>query len=211
MPRTFIPDDWFGRGIPDTVRLGADVYLDGSYGFDGVVSRKQPAVSLGDATGAYNRASFLVGPRGRVVVGEYSVLNGCYLISEESITIGDHCLLAWGAVITDTWPGAAPIETRRALLRAASTDTDRWPGAGARPLPVTLGDNVWIGFDAVVMPGVTIGRGAVVSSRSVVTTPVPPYAIVVGNPGRIVRYLDPDDTEDARRKALAEYSTVSRG
>jgi virginiamycin A acetyltransferase len=50
-----------------------------------------------------------------------------------------------------------------------------------------IGNDVWIGYDVLVMPGVTIGDGAIVAARSVVTADVPPYAIVGGNPARVVR------------------------
>lgn len=50
-----------------------------------------------------------------------------------------------------------------------------------------VGNDVWIGMEAVVMPGVTIGDGAIVAARSVVTHNVPPYAIVAGNAARVVK------------------------
>ncbi|YBV95532.1 CatB-related O-acetyltransferase [Phyllobacteriaceae bacterium JZ32] len=50
-----------------------------------------------------------------------------------------------------------------------------------------VGDDVWIGMNATVMPGVTIGDGAVIATRSVVSRDVPPYAIVAGNPARVVK------------------------
>jgi acetyltransferase-like isoleucine patch superfamily enzyme len=48
--------------------------------------------------------------------------------------------------------------------------------------PVLIEDDVWIGFGAAVLKGVTVGRGAVVAARSVVTKDVPPYSVVAGNP-----------------------------
>jgi virginiamycin A acetyltransferase len=57
---------------------------------------------------------------------------------------------------------------------------------------VRIGSNVYIGFDVMVMPGVTIGDGAVVGSRSVVWDDVEPYAMVVGNPARVVKRLRVD-------------------
>lgn len=57
-----------------------------------------------------------------------------------------------------------------------------------------VGNDVWIGYDALVMPGVTIGNGAIVSARSVVTADVPAYAIVGGNPARTIRSRFPPDT-----------------
>ena len=60
-----------------------------------------------------------------------------------------------------------------------------------RPLfskgPVSIGENVWIGDKAVILPGVTIGNHAVVGANAVVSADVPPYAIVVGNPARIIK------------------------
>ncbi len=53
--------------------------------------------------------------------------------------------------------------------------------------PISIGNDVYIGHGAMVMPGVTIGDGAVVAAMAVVTKNVPPYAIVGGNPARIIR------------------------
>ncbi|SOE18593.1 virginiamycin A acetyltransferase [Hoeflea halophila] len=51
-----------------------------------------------------------------------------------------------------------------------------------------IGNDVWLGFESVVMPGVRIGNGAIIAARSVVTHDVPDYAIVGGNPGRVIRH-----------------------
>lgn len=63
-----------------------------------------------------------------------------------------------------------------------------------RPAPVTIGNDVWIGAQTMIAGGVTIGHGAVIGARSVVTKDVPPYAIVVGSPARIVRLRFPEAT-----------------
>lgn len=55
-------------------------------------------------------------------------------------------------------------------------------------IPVTISDDVWIGSNAVILKGVTIGRGAIVGAGAVVTKDVPPYAIVGGNPAKLIRY-----------------------
>jgi acetyltransferase-like isoleucine patch superfamily enzyme len=56
--------------------------------------------------------------------------------------------------------------------------------------PVRIGRNVWIGFEAVVLPGVTVGEGAVIGARAVVTEDVAPFTVVAGNPARAIRRLD---------------------
>ena len=50
-----------------------------------------------------------------------------------------------------------------------------------------VGNDVWIGYDSLIMPGVQIGDGAVVAARSVVVTDVPPYSVVGGNPAKVIR------------------------
>ncbi len=59
---------------------------------------------------------------------------------------------------------------------------------------ITIGHDVWIGARAMVMSGVTIGHGAIVGAGAVVAKDVPPYAVVVGNPGRIIRHRFDEDT-----------------
>lgn len=65
---------------------------------------------------------------------------------------------------------------------------------------IIIGDDVWIGTDAFIMPGVTIGKGAIVGACAVVTKDVPPYAIVTGNPASIIKYRF---DEESIKKALA--------
>lgn len=57
-----------------------------------------------------------------------------------------------------------------------------------------VGNDVWIGMEAVMMPGISIGDGAIVGAKSVVTHDVPPYAIVAGNPARVVKMRFDDAT-----------------
>jgi virginiamycin A acetyltransferase len=57
-----------------------------------------------------------------------------------------------------------------------------------------VGNDVWIGYDATIMPGIKIGNGAIIASKSVVTKNVPDYAIVGGNPAQIIRMRFDDDT-----------------
>jgi len=54
--------------------------------------------------------------------------------------------------------------------------------------PVRVGDDVWIGAKVIILPGLTIGKGAIIGAGAVVTKDVPPYAICVGNPARVIRF-----------------------
>ncbi len=53
--------------------------------------------------------------------------------------------------------------------------------------PVTIEDDVWIGTRVIILPGLTIGRGSILGAGTVVTKDIPPFSVVVGNPGRIVK------------------------
>lgn len=66
----------------------------------------------------------------------------------------------------------------------------RWPNKG----DTMIGNDVWIGHEALIMPAVTIGDGAIIASRSVVTKDVPPYSIVGGNPAQFIRKRFDDET-----------------
>jgi acetyltransferase-like isoleucine patch superfamily enzyme len=62
--------------------------------------------------------------------------------------------------------------------------------------PITIGNDVWIGANAVIIKGVKIGTGAVIGAGTIVKDDVPPYAICVGNPGKIVKYRFDDEMID---------------
>lgn len=73
---------------------------------------------------------------------------------------------------------------------ASSTDWPEVPGINTLPETkggVVIGNDVWIGSHACILSGITIGDGAVIAAHAVVSRDVPPYAVVGGNPGRVVR------------------------
>lgn len=103
--------------------------------------------------------------------------------------IGHFCSIANYVVIGGgrhpiEWVGTSPVfyEGRDSVAKKFSEF------ARPEPLRTTIGSDVWIGYRAIVMQGVTIGHGAVIGAGSVVTRDVPPYAIVAGAPARLLRY-----------------------
>ena len=72
--------------------------------------------------------------------------------------------------------------------------------------PIAFGSDVWVGRGAVFMSGVTVGHGAVIATRAVVTKDVPPYAVVAGNPARVVRQRFPPDVQARLLKVRLEKS-----
>lgn len=65
---------------------------------------------------------------------------------------------------------------------------------------LVVGNDVWFGYDSLVMNGVTIGNGAIIAARSVVVKDVPPYSIVAGNPAKVVKTRFDDKTIDRLQK-----------
>jgi acetyltransferase-like isoleucine patch superfamily enzyme len=97
----------------------------------------------------------------------------------DRITVGNHCQIASNVTILDA-PGHPLDPVARREGQPAPRDQVR---------PVTIEDNVWIGQRAIILPGVTIGQGSVVSAGAVVMTSVPPNVLVAGNPARQIRTI----------------------
>ncbi len=136
---------------------------------------------------------FDVGTRGRVGIGEFALINGAWIICDSSVQIGDFALISWNVVLMDTY--RLPLEplARRRELRRLPFRASRRPTAETKARPISIGRNVWIGFDCCVLPGVTVGEGSIVGARSVVTEDVPPYTMVAGNPARFIRRIQKDE------------------
>ncbi|MFC7709081.1 acyltransferase [Micromonospora lupini] len=79
---------------------------------------------------------------------------------------------------------------------------DKVPGDDTQDRGVTIGDDVWVGTRAVILHGVTIGRGAVIGAGAIVTRSVPPYAVAAGNPARVIRLRWPVETIQAHERQL---------
>ena len=108
-----------------------------------------------------------------VKIGKNFYMNvGCHILGD--ITIGNDVQIGPKTVI---WGRDHQIEKHR-LIREQ----------GHIKMPIFIGDDVWIGANVTILKGVTIGTGAVIGAGSVVTKDVPPYAVVVGNPGKVIRY-----------------------
>lgn len=130
-----------------------------------------------------------------LVLGDNTNLGSGVTISVcERVELGSHVRIANGVIICDN-PGHPmdPIARRTQTVDASQVR------------PVVIEDDVWVGSEAKIMPGVTIGRGSVVASGAIVTRDVPPLSVVAGVPARVIRKLE-DATEAARIDAVEETS-----
>jgi acetyltransferase-like isoleucine patch superfamily enzyme len=168
-PTPTAPGDWYPGSLPSNIRLGEGALVETSYSFTRYRSTAEPGLVVGRGA-ALHAPQLDVGPAGRVIIGDFCLISSAHLICDREITIGPRSMLAWGVVLMDSYrlPGGSPP------LHAA---------------PITIGTNVWLGFESCVLPGVTIGDHAIVAARAVVDRDVPPLTVVAGNPARVVRHL----------------------
>jgi acetyltransferase-like isoleucine patch superfamily enzyme len=148
-----------------------------------VSNGERTAITIGDRVvcrGVIRRESF---GNGRIAIGsDVYVGDDCVISSSAGITIGAGTLLGHGVQIFDN--NSHPIDRAE---RRHDWDAIRFGGPRAEisSAPVVIGEDAWIGFNAVVLKGVTIGAGAIIGAASVVTGDVPPGATVTGNPARL--------------------------
>jgi chloramphenicol O-acetyltransferase type B len=107
-------------------------------------------------------------------------------------TIGRFCSISNNVVIGQSKGGRGhPLSW--VSTHPFQLDTDDVDDESNDTLGTVIGNDVWIGRDAMIMEGVTIGTGAVIAARSLVTHDVPEYAIVAGTPAKVIRYRHPSE------------------
>ncbi len=181
--------DWEPTPMRDNISVDPEAHIDTAFSFDLCRSELPDAVSLARGSQVLSGTMLDVGPRGRVKLGECAMLNACWLIADSEITIGACTMLSWSVIVMDSYRFSRNRELRREELMQLPGRRGRRSAAAVTERPVHIGNNVWIGFEACILPGVTIGDGAVVGARSVVFEDVPPYTVAAGNPARFVRQL----------------------
>ena len=153
---------------------------------------KSPFITVGDYT-MYN--DFKNDPR---AFEKNNVLYHYPYVNNDRLIIGKFCSIACGAKFLFNSANHAlkpltiypfPIFWKEWGLEMTAI-TDAWDNKG----DIVIGNDVWIGYEAVIMSGVTIGDGAIIGTRAVVTKDVPPYAIVGGVPAKIIRKRFDDKT-----------------
>lgn len=126
---------------------------------------------------------------GKETYGELHILN--YLPQLDQVVIGNFVSLAPGVTFI---PGGNHTTDALFTYPLKSAFTGHHCAEDARSKgAIVVEDEAWIGYGSIILSGVTIGKGSIVAAGSVVTRSVPPYAIVAGNPAKVVRYRLPQD------------------
>ena len=186
-----VEDDWWKEPIPPNVVFGEGFYCESAQIFRHLKSKAPHAVVLGDHVSCYAGCSFAIGVNGSCTVGDFTLMNGALVMAEERIEIGSHCLISWNVGIADSdFHPLAPAQRIIDAHALAPFFKDRPPRPALRTAPVIISDNVWIGMNAIILKGVTIGENSVVAAGAVVTKSVPANVVVAGNPAVVTKQLN---------------------
>jgi len=144
------------------------------------------------------RGEFFVLPgSGQIKVGDWCYIGEATRIwACESIVIGDRVLISHNCNVFDNTTHPISASARHQQFRSIMT-SGHPVGVSLCPKPVIIHDDAWLGAGVTLLRGVSIGRGAIVGAGAVVNADVEPWTVVVGNPARVVRHLDPE--QDARQ------------
>jgi galactoside O-acetyltransferase len=124
---------------------------------------------------------------GRIQIGSRTFVGRSDLVCYRSLVIGDDVIMSWGITVVDHDSHSIEWAERRDDVRNWGKGQKDWQHVAHAP--VVVGNKAWVGFNASILKGVTIGEGAVIGACSVVTCDIPPYSLAVGNPARVVRSL----------------------
>lgn len=120
-------------------------------------------------------------PGATIKIGDYTGISGGTISASNSIIIGNHVMIGSGAVISDS--DSHPIKI-----------SDRNIPAKTKTAPIIIDDYVFIGARSIILKGVHIGKGTVIGAGSVVTKNLPANVIAAGNPCKIIKEIENDNT-----------------
>ena len=117
----------------------------------------------------------IMAPDAYIDIGEGSYINGVNLYAKKSIKIGRNAHIASGVQISDC--------NGHLIYRRNRLESDQ-------PCPIRIGDNVWIGLNAIILKGTNIGDNSVVAAGSVVKGEFQKNSLIAGNPAKLIKILD---------------------
>lgn len=161
------------RCIYPEIQFGKSVFVDSRARFR-VTDGGQLLIGNGGTVG---RDTLIVAKKGSIKVSARCFIGqGTVIASDESVAIGNDCLIGEHVTIRDQNHRIDYSDVPFALQGMDSS-------------PISIGDNVWIGAKATILPGVTIGSNSVIAANAVVSKDVPPWSVAGGVPARIIRHI----------------------
>jgi virginiamycin A acetyltransferase len=136
-------------------------------------------------------------------IGNHTYINKYCLIDRNTVSIGNFCSIAYGVRIglgnhPSRWVSTHPF----AYDKKYGFVTQNRPFDEQTTQRCTIGNDVWIGANATILAGITVGDGAIIGAHSLVTADVEPYSIVAGTPAKLIRFrFDPQTISGLRQLA----------
>jgi acetyltransferase-like isoleucine patch superfamily enzyme len=132
---------------------------------------------------------------GKITIGDRTFIGGGTFICIDEIEIGSDVMFSWGCTVADNNSHSHIWSERKndVLLWKKGIDEKKigaykdW--TNVKKSKITIKNKAWIGFNSIILKGVTVGEGAIVGAGSVVTKDVPDWTIVAGNPAKIIREI----------------------
>lgn len=155
-------------------------------------SKKKPCIGEGCMLGV---RLILEHADAEVVIGDRVYIGKSDIICRNQVVIEDDVMVAWGVTFYDHDSHSLSPNDRRGDMQQMLKDcvggdflkNKNWDAVNSSPIRIER--NAWIGMEALILKGVTIGEGAIVAARSVVTKDVPAHSVVAGNPACVVKQL----------------------
>ena len=141
---------------------------------------------------------FLEDFNSQVIMGNNVFIGKSTIISKSKVVIGSNVLISWGVTINDHDSHSLDLDKRRSDLKRVYEDFRDYRGnylknkdwLSVNSNPIKIEDDVWIGFNAIILKGVTIGKGSIIAAGSIVTKDVEPYTVVGGNPAKFIKSIE---------------------
>ena len=183
-PGIDVTGDWCSFPTPSNIEVGENTLIDTSACFRKYYSKLAVGLKIGSNV-------TLQGPglapdiNGYIEIGDYCFISSASIAATDKIIIGNYVCIAGGVTIVDSDfhpldPGSRMIDTV-----AVSTIGDKSKRPKFDSAPVVIEDDVWIGFNATILKGVTIGKGSIIQPGAVVSRNIPAGSIVSGNPAEV--------------------------
>lgn len=137
--------------------------------------------------------------KGKITIGNRTFIGGGVFNCIESISIGNDVMFSWGCTVIDNNSHSLIWSERKddVLNWKKGFDENKvglykdW--SHIKKGPIVIKDKVWVGFNSIILKGVTIGEGSIIASGSVVTKDVPDWAVVGGNPAKVIRLIPKEE------------------
>ncbi len=132
---------------------------------------------------------------GSISIGDRTFIGGGSFICIDGISIGNDVMISWGCTLMDNDAHSLVWEHRKDDVKSWKKGVEEnktgfykdW--THVKSGKITIKDKAWIGFNCIILKGVTIGEEAVVAAGSVVTKDIPDFAVAAGNPAQIIKQL----------------------